>query len=188
MPLTPINLNHDMNLQLQKAVDQIKSIENTPKPGITFRDITPLLANGQALKTVIDAMATQLAAKNIHPDLIVCPEARGFIFGTALAYRLGIGMIPIRKPGKLPRETVEIDYDLEYGKDTLQIHADAISVGQNVILVDDVLATGGTMNACKHLLTQQGANVLACVFLMTLTDLPGRSLLAPTPIISLVEY
>ena len=86
MPLTPINLNHDMNLQLQKAVDQIKSIENTPKPGITFRDITPLLANGQALKTVIDAMATQLAAKNIHPDLIVCPVARGFIFGTALAF------------------------------------------------------------------------------------------------------
>lgn len=173
---------------LTTALSKIRSFPDLPKPGVIFRDITPLLGDGEAFHTVIEAMVERMEAANIQPDIIVCPEARGFIFGAALASRLKLGFVPIRKPGKLPGEKIEISYDLEYGQDTLQMHSDAIKPGQKVLVIDDVLATGGTMAACKTLLEKQNASVVAYVFLMTLKDLGGAKKLEPTPIISLQEY
>src|SRR5947209_14336731 len=135
----------------------IRTVPDFPKPGILFYDITTVLKDKAGFATLIDAFAQYYIGKEI--DLVLGIEARGFIFGPALAYRLNAGFVPIRKPGKLPAETVKWTYELEYGKDTLEIHKDAIRPGQRVIIVDDLLATGGTANACVQLAKSLGANI-----------------------------
>lgn len=168
----------------------ILNIPDYPKKGVNFKDITPLIANGSAFHQVIEDLAA--VASRYPNSQLACPEARGFMFGSALAYRLKTGFLPIRKPGKLPRKTCEISYALEYGEDKLQMHAEDIIVGQDIVLVDDVLATGGTINACIDLLQAQGAQVRACLFVMALDDLKGAErILAAHPEIvvhSLVNY
>ncbi len=166
----------------------IKNIPDFPKPGVDFKDITPLLADGEAFSTVIDLMADFCQQDDISPDELACPEARGFIFASALAYRLNIGFLPIRKPGKLPRKTASNRYELEYGSDELQIHLEDIVPGKQIVLVDDVLATGGTMASCVKLLQEHGADVRACLFLMELEALGGRQKLAGVKVHSLVKY
>ena len=152
--------------------DFLRDVPDFPKPGIVFKDISPLLANPQALRTAIDRMAGLVDGTKI--DRLCAIESRGFLFGTPLALKFDIPFTPIRKPGKLPWKTYAKEYDLEYGTDMLEIHADGIQRGENVLLVDDVLATGGTMQAACSLVEQLGGHVVACVFLLELTALEGR--------------
>ncbi len=152
----------------------ILNIADYPKPGVNFKDITPLIGHADGFKAVIDDLAAICEQRDIRAEQLACPEARGFMFGSALAYRLGTGFLPVRKPGKLPRKTCGVEYELEYGTDTLQIHADDVIEGQRIVLIDDVLATGGTMAACVKLLQDNGAIVPACVFVMELDGLGGR--------------
>lgn len=166
--------------------EQIRVIENFPKPGISFKDITTLLKNGEAYRAAVDALVE--CVRPWKPELIVGPEARGFLLGAPLAYALGIGFVPVRKPGKLPGETVSETYELEYGTDTLEVHADAMFSGQRVAIVDDLLATGGTMLATARLVEKTGAHVVGMSFLIELADLGGREKLSTYPIFSLVQY
>jgi len=166
----------------------IRDVPDFPKPGIVFKDITPLLANGPALAKVVEEIALACEREGIQADVLACPEARGFIFGSALALRLGVGFVPIRKPGKLPYEKVAVEYALEYGTDRVEMHADAVLEGQRVVLVDDVLATGGTTEACIELIEKCGAQVEAGVFLLELDFLSGRDKLAGYPVVSLLHY
>ena len=166
--------------------EKIRVIENFPKEGISFKDITTLIGDGEGLKESIDAIVDYLRDKNI--DLIVGPEARGFIFGVPVAYAMGIGFVPVRKPGKLPAETISVTYDLEYGSDEIQIHKDAIKPGQRVAIVDDLLATGGTVEAVTKLVEQAGGVVASIDFVTELTDVKGRDKLAGYDVMSLVEY
>lgn len=154
--------------------DYILDVTDYPKAGINFKDITPLVGHADAFKSVIDLLADVCNQADIAPEQLACPEARGFMFGSALAYRLGTGFLPVRKPGKLPRQTCGVEYELEYGTDILQMHSDDIIEGQRVVLIDDVLATGGTMAACVKMLQDHGAIVPACVFVMELDGLGGR--------------
>jgi adenine phosphoribosyltransferase len=149
----------------------IRTISNYPKPGIEFRDITTLLLEPGALAYCVDAVAEHRTETKI--DLVSGIEARGFIFGAALAYKLGVGFVPIRKPGKLPAETLEREFDLEYGRDTIEIHRDAIANGDRVLLVDDLIATGGTAAAAVELLREAGGEVVGCDFVVSLPDLGG---------------
>lgn len=164
----------------------IADIPNFPKEGILFRDNTPLLNDGEAFKYSIDELAS--FAKSVGADVIVGPEARGFIFGTPVAYTLGIGFVPIRKPGKLPRDVFSYEYDLEYGSNTLCVHQDAIKKGQKVVIVDDLLATGGTVEATIKLIEQMGGEVVGCAFIIELVDLNGRELIKNYNIKSLISY
>ena len=166
--------------------DSIRVVEGLPKEGISFKDITTLIGDGEALKCSIDKIVEHLKDKNV--DLIVGPEARGFIFGVPVAYALGVGFVPVRKPGKLPCETVSVDYGLEYGNDTLEIHKDAIKKGQRVAIVDDLLATGGTIEAVAKLVETVGAEVVALDFAIELTGLNGREKLQGYDVMSLVDY
>ncbi len=166
--------------------DQIRIIEDFPKQGISFKDITTIIKDGPVFKALIDDMAGRL--KELKVDAIAGPEARGFIFGVPVAYALGIGFIPIRKRGKLPAETYTLTYDLEYGSDTLEVHKDAIKPGMRIALIDDLLATGGTIAACKDLLEMAGADVVAIDFVIELTGLKGREKLDGYVVESLVEY
>ena len=166
--------------------DSIRIIENFPKDGISFKDITTLLQDASVLKYTIDEMVTYL--KDKHVDVIVGPEARGFLFGVPVAYALGAGFVPVRKPGKLPFETIEIEYSLEYGTDKLEIHKDAIKPGQRVVIVDDLLATGGTVVAVTKLIEQMGGIVVSLNFVIELTDLDGKGRLQDYDIMSLVKY
>ena len=166
--------------------DSIRVVEGFPKEGISFKDITTLIGDGEALKCSIDKIVEHLKDKNV--DLIVGPEARGFIFGVPVAYALGVGFVPVRKPGKLPCETVSVDYGLEYGNDTLEIHKDAIKKGQRVAIVDDLLATGGTIEAVDKLVETVGAEVVALDFAIELTGLNGREKLQGYDVMSLVDY
>ncbi|GEQ21210.1 adenine phosphoribosyltransferase [Clostridium butyricum] len=166
--------------------EKIRVIENFPKEGISFKDITTLIGDGEGLKASIDAIVDYLKDKNI--DLIVGPEARGFIFGVPVAYALGVGFVPVRKPGKLPAETISVMYDLEYGSDEIQIHKDAIKPGQRIAIVDDLLATGGTVEAVTKLVEQAGGIVASVDFVTELTDLRGRDKLQGYDVMSLVEY
>ncbi|WP_294155286.1 adenine phosphoribosyltransferase [uncultured Clostridium sp.] len=166
--------------------EKIRVIENFPKEGISFKDITTLIADKEGLKASVDAIVDYLKDKNI--DLIVGPEARGFIFGVPVAYAMGIGFVPVRKPGKLPAETISVTYDLEYGSDEIQIHKDAIKPGQRVAIVDDLLATGGTVEAVTKLIEQAGGIVASVDFVTELTDLKGRDKLKGYDVMSLVEY
>lgn len=166
--------------------DKIRVIDNFPKEGISFKDITTLIGDGEGLKISIDKMADFLRDKNI--DVVVGPEARGFIFGVPVAYALEVGFVPVRKPGKLPYDTVRVEYDLEYGKDVLEIHKDAIKPGARVAIVDDLLATGGTIGAVAKLVEQAGGEVVALTFAIELTELNGRDKLPGYDIMSLLEY
>jgi adenine phosphoribosyltransferase len=166
----------------------IRDIPDFPKKGVVFKDITPLLRNGELFRKVVDRMAGMCEEAGFRPDILVCPEARGFIFGSALAYRLGVGFVPVRKPRKLPYQTARIDYALEYGTDSVEMHVDAIERGQQVILVDDLLATGGTTAACAELVEAVGAQVKACVFLIELDALSGRKRIERFPTLSLIRF
>lgn len=164
----------------------IRNVPNFPKPGIMFRDITPLLAHPAAFRESIRQLAERYRNKGIHA--VAAAEARGFIFAAPLAIELGAGFVPVRKPGKLPFDTQSFHYELEYGTDTLQIHTDAFKAGDNVLLVDDLLATGGTMQACVKLAEQSGAKVVGCAFVIELTFLNGRRKLDGYDIFSLAAY
>ena len=166
--------------------EKIRVIENFPIEGISFKDITTLISDGEALKETIDQFVAYLKDKKV--DLIVGPEARGFIFGVPVAYALGIGFIPVRKPGKLPGETISVNYGLEYGEDQLQIHKDAIKPGQRVAIVDDLLATGGTVEGVAKLIEEAGGEVVSLDFLIELTELNGKDKLKGYDVLSLVKY
>ncbi len=168
--------------------DFIREIPDFPKPGIGFKDITPLLRDAEAFSRSVTAIAELCRAAEIEADVLAGPEARGFIFAAALAGHLNLGFIPIRKPGKLPYETNSIEYALEYGSDQVEMHIDAVEPGQRVLLVDDLLATGGTTRACVNLIEKSGASVAACVFLVELTFLPGREVLEGYNVHSLIHY
>jgi len=164
----------------------IRSIPDFPKPGIIFRDITTLLQNPAALRQSVDLIAEHFDEGSI--DVVVGAEARGFIFGPAVAYRLNAGFVPIRKPGKLPYQTIRATYQLEYGTDTVEMHKDAIEPGQRVLMIDDLLATGGTMAACCKLVEQIGGKIAGCAFVIELSFLKGRGKLLGHEIFSLVDY
>ncbi|MCA1038990.1 adenine phosphoribosyltransferase [Bacillus infantis] len=164
----------------------ITIVEDWPKPGIRFKDITTLMDNGDAYRYATDQIVEYAKEKQI--DLVVGPEARGFIIGCPVAYSLGVGFAPVRKEGKLPRETVKVNYGLEYGKDVLTIHKDAIKPGQRVLITDDLLATGGTIDATIKLVEELGGVVAGIAFLIELTYLDGRSKLDGYDILTLMNY
>jgi adenine phosphoribosyltransferase len=164
----------------------IRAVPDFPKPGILFRDITPVLEHAALFKGSIDLLAGECA--DLAPAKVVGLDARGFIFGAALAYRIGAGFVPVRKKGKLPFRTISHAYDLEYGSAEFEIHSDSIHPGEPVILVDDLLATGGTARAALHLLRQLGANVLRTLFVVELEGLGGRDQLATVEVRSLVRF
>lgn len=164
----------------------IRVIPDFPQPGISFKDITTLLQDGELYKKAIDDLKQMVSALNI--DVIAGPEARGFVVGAPLAYALGVGFAPIRKSGKLPYETIEVGYDLEYGKDRLAMHTDAIRKGQNVLIADDLLATGGTISSSVNLVRQLGGNIVGAAFLIELSALNGRDKLPGVEVFSLMQY
>ncbi|KKB34561.1 adenine phosphoribosyltransferase [Bacillus thermotolerans] len=164
----------------------IKIVPDWPKPGIKFKDITPLMADGEAFRYATDQIVEFAKEKNI--DLIVGPEARGFIVGCPVAYSLGVGFAPVRKDGKLPRETVKVSYGKEYGEDLLTIHKDAVKPGQRVLITDDLLATGGTIEATIKLVEQLGGVVAGIAFLVELSYLEGRSKLDGYDVLTLIPY
>jgi adenine phosphoribosyltransferase len=166
--------------------DYIRDVPNFPKPGIVFKDITPLLVDPRAFDQAVSALAEY--ARRLEVELIVSAEARGFIFGGALARELGVGFVPARKPGKLPRETISVRFQLEYGLDELQLHADALTGGTRVLIHDDVLATGGTAKAKIELVEQLGGQVAGCAFVVELGFLGGRDALAGHDVHALVNY
>jgi adenine phosphoribosyltransferase len=166
--------------------EKIRVINDFPQPGIRFKDITTLLKEGKAFKAAIDELAAKLNGKQV--DLIVGPEARGFVVGAPLAYALGVGFVPVRKAGKLPAETIEANYSLEYGKDSLAMHKDAIKPGQKVLIADDLLATGGTISATLDLVKQLGGEPVGAAFLIELAYLNGREKLNRLEVVSLVQY
>lgn len=164
----------------------IKIVDDWPQEGVQFKDITPLMANGPAFKAAVNDIATYAKEKDV--DVIVGPEARGFIVGCPVAYELELGFIPVRKKGKLPREVVEVDYGLEYGENTLAIHRDAIKEGDRVLITDDLLATGGTIEATIKLVEELGGIVVGCAFLIELGYLNGISKLKGYDVLTLMKY
>jgi len=166
--------------------DHIRVITDFPKEGISYKDITTLLKNGEMFRAAIDTLVEKI--KPWQPDVIVGPEARGFLLGAPLAYALGIGFVPVRKPGKLPGQTISETYALEYGFDTLEVHADAITPGTRVVIVDDLLATGGTAEAACKLVESLGGVVRKILFLVELTDLGGRKKLANYDVESIYTF
>jgi adenine phosphoribosyltransferase len=165
---------------------KIRRIPGFPKPGIVFRDITTLLQDPEAFRQAVEEMAAAFADK--RPEVVVGVEARGFIFGAAIAYKLGAAFVPARKLGKLPWETVRAEYALEYGTDAIEIHKDAVLPGQRVLLVDDLLATGGTMAATASLVERLGGVVVGIVFLIELSFLRGREKLSRYPVVAFIQY
>jgi adenine phosphoribosyltransferase len=166
--------------------DYIRAIPDFPKPGILFRDITPLLQSPEAFREAVGRLADHYRGRQV--DVVAAAEARGFIFAAPLALELGVGFVPVRKPGKLPFDTHVFHYELEYGTDTLEVHSDGLHASQRVLLVDDLLATGGTMLACCRLAEQCGATVVGCAFLIELVALQGAQRLAPYEVFSLLKY
>lgn len=164
----------------------IAAVKDFPKEGILFRDITPLMLDGKAYKYASDQFTE--FARSKKADLIVGPEARGFIFGCPVAVNLGVGFAPVRKPGKLPRASVTVSYDLEYGSNSLSLHEDAVKPGQRVVIIDDLLATGGTMQATVELVEKLGGIVVGLAFLIELDDLEGRKLLKNYDVKTLINY
>ncbi len=166
----------------------IRDIPDFPQPGILFRDITTLLKDPQGLRQTIDRLTEKCQAANLSPDYVAGMESRGFIFATPLAYHLNAGFVPVRKPGKLPAPVHSVTYDLEYGTDRLEIHQDAIAPNSKVLIVDDLLATGGTAQATVELLSKINAEIIGCAFVIELLALEGRTKLQNIPIINLIEY
>lgn len=164
----------------------IKIVEDWPKEGVQFKDITPLMDNGKAFKAAVDEVVAYAESKQV--DIIVGPEARGFIIGCPVSYALGVGFAPVRKEGKLPREVIKIDYGLEYGENVLTIHKDAIKPGQRVLITDDLLATGGTIEATIKLVEDLGGIVVGCAFLIELTYLNGIDKLQGYDVLTLMRY
>jgi adenine phosphoribosyltransferase len=164
----------------------IRNIPDFPKKGILFRDITTLIGDKEKFKEVIDTLAKRYSGKKI--DAVLAVESRGFIFGGALAYKLGAGFVPVRKKGKLPHKTYKATYSLEYGEDTLEIHQDAIKPGERVLLIDDLLATGGTLGAVIGLVKKLKGEIIELAFIIELEDLKGRSKLSDFPIYSMIQY
>jgi adenine phosphoribosyltransferase len=173
-----------VNVEALKAL--VRTVPDFPKPGILFYDITTLLKDKVGFAKLIDAMAAHYMERKI--DLVLGIEARGFIFGPALAYRLNAGFVPVRKPRKLPSKTISVTYDLEYGSDTLEMHEDAIQRGQSVVLVDDLLATGGTMEATIKLVKQLGGEIAGLAFAVELDFLKGRDRFSGYDVFSLLHY
>ena len=171
---------------LETVGRRIRTVPDFPKPGISYKDITPLIEDGGALHAATDAL--HRATKHLHYDRILSAEARGFVFGTALAYRARKGLILARKPNKLPRETITASYDLEYGTDALEAHADSVSKGARVLVADDLLATGGTSRAMCDLVENAGGTVAGVAFLIELGYLDGRARLKPYEVVSLITY
>ena len=153
-----------------------------------FRDITPVLSDPGLMSGIIDSFAHEMEGRGWRPEAVVGPEARGFIFGPLLAARLGISFVPVRKPGKLPYDAYSVEYDLEYGSNTLEMHVDSLHEGQNVVIIDDLLATGGTVAACVELCQRAGANPIASLFVIELEGLGARELLNSIPIHALIEF
>lgn len=166
--------------------DYIASIPDFPQEGVLFRDITPLMDDGPAFKEACDRLIEY--AKKIGAEIVVGPESRGFIFGCPVSYALGIGFAPVRKPNKLPRKTISCKYELEYGTNELHMHEDAIKKGQKVLIIDDLLATGGTVEATIKLVEQMGGVVAGCAFLIELEDLNGREKLKGYDVYALLKY
>ena len=171
---------------MEHLKELIREVADFPKPGINFYDITTLLKHPQGLRQVVDALSAEF--KDEHVDAVVGIEARGFIFAPAMAYHLGAGFVPARKPGKLPSECATVSYDLEYGQDALQIHRDAVGAGHRVVIADDLLATGGTASAVARLVEQLGGHVVGLAFVVELEFLPGREKLAGYDVRSLLKY
>lgn len=164
----------------------IEIVQDWPKEGISFKDITPLMANGKAFKAAVDEIVDYAKEKEI--DIVVGPEARGFIIGCPVSYALEVGFAPVRKEGKLPRDVIKVDYGLEYGENVLTIHKDAIKLGQRVLITDDLLATGGTIEATIKLVEELGGVVVGCAFLVELSDLNGMDKLDGYDVLSLMSY
>ena len=169
-----------------KLTDYIRDIPDFPKQGILFRDITPLLSEPAAFGQAVDELAAHFRNEKI--DVIAAAEARGFIFAAPLALKLDTALVPIRKPGKLPHKTLSHSYELEYGTDTLEMHADAISPGDRVLIVDDLLATGGTTEACCRMVEKAGGEVAGCAFLIELLGLGGAEKISQYKTVSLIKY
>ena len=170
----------------KKLEDYVVTIPDFPEPGIMFRDITSVIQDPEGLKLAVDGLVGLL--KDVDYDLIIGPESRGFIFGVPVAYRCGKGFIPVRKKGKLPRETVSQKYDLEYGQAEVEMHKDAVKPGQKVVIVDDLIATGGSAEAAAKLVEKLGGQVVRMVFVMELAGLEGRKKLAGYDVKSLISY
>src|SRR5574337_1349170 len=164
----------------------IRDVPDFPKKGILFKDITTLCKEPALFQRMVDLLGHRYIGKGV--DLVVGIEARGFIVGAALAYKLGAGVVLVRKPGKLPHKTRKASYTLEYGKDSLEIHQDAIEKGQKVVIADDLLATGGTAGAVANLVKEMGGDIIECAFLVELEELKGREKLKPHPVFSLIKY
>ena len=175
-----------MHNPIERLKALIRDIPDFPKKGIMFRDITPLLASASGLGLAVELLANPFRGKSV--DLVIGAESRGFIFGTAVACCLSAGFGLVRKPGKLPYQKISMSYDLEYGKDTLEMHADAIVKGQRVLIVDDLLATGGTMKACCDLVKQLGGEIAGAAVLIELAGLGGREKVAPHDVHAVVRY
>lgn len=174
----------DPRLALLRA--RVRDVPDFPKPGILFRDLTPLMGDGAALGACVALLAERAAAH--RPDVVVAVESRGFIFGAPVAAALGVGFAPVRKPGKLPARKLRRTYDLEYGTDSLEMHADAVHMGARVVVVDDLLATGGTAAATVELVREQGAQVVGAAFVVELALLTGRARLSGVHVDALIAY
>jgi adenine phosphoribosyltransferase len=170
----------------QELADLVRNIPDFPLPGIDFKDITTLIGNGPAFSQVINTLAERYRDRGI--TAVAGVESRGFIFSAPIALALGVGLVPIRKPGKLPADTYQIEYSLEYGTNKLEIHRDAFEAGAQVLVVDDLLATGGTIAAAKQLIELAGGTVVEMAFVIELAFLGGREKLAPCPVFSLIQY
>jgi len=166
--------------------EKIRTVPHWPIEGVMFRDITTLLQDGEAFRHVCDELYNRY--KDMEIDAIVGIESRGFIFGSVLAYKLGVGFIPIRKPGKLPYKTISAEFEKEYGKDKMEIHEDAIKKGDKVLLIDDLIATGGTCDAATQLITKLGGEIIECAFIIDLPDLKGKEKLKSYKIFTMVEF
>jgi adenine phosphoribosyltransferase len=179
-----------MSFQFKSAIDRLKAnirdVPDFPKPGIVFKDITPILGNGQLFRLAITIFSERFQRRSV--DKIVAIDARGFIFAGAVAHMLGIGLVPVRKKGKLPFTRHEESYSLEYGDNVVEIHVDAIKPGERVVIIDDLLATGGTAAAAAKLVEKCGGEIVEIAFLIELTFLPGRSKLAPRPVFAAIQY
>lgn len=171
---------------MKKLEDYVISIPDFPKPGILFRDVTGVLASGEGFSLAVEEFCRRL--ERVDFDLVIGMESRGFLFGAPVACRLGKGFVPVRKPGKLPRETIAESYDLEYGQTTLEVHKDDIRPGQKIVIVDDLLATGGTAEAAAKLVERLGGTVVKMVFLIELVDLGGRAKLAKYPVDGVIGF